>query len=147
MRSAAHVARREPPAASHKGRRRQKLCAFRARHPLSSRGEFSKPGRTCVAEGMERAARALLSRPDLSGHPGAGEGGERHPCIAGRVRDLSEGIGPAEAADDKAGGESLYRPQRQRRPQDFALLDIKWIRDNQDAFVTGLEAGLRAGAA
>jgi seryl-tRNA synthetase len=42
--------------------------------------------------------------------------------------------------DDKAGREPYTGPRRQRRPQDFALLDIKWIRDHQDAFVKGLEA-------
>jgi len=49
-------------------------------------------------------------------------------------------LGPAKAGDDKAWREPYTGRQPTIQPQDFALLDIKWIRDKQDAFVKGLEA-------
>jgi len=46
----------------------------------------------------------------------------------------------SKAGDDKAGREPYTGRQPTIQRQDLALLDIKWIRDNQDAFVKGLES-------
>ena len=101
-----------------------------------------------VAATMERALFSFVMPGLVPGIQWAVEVGEGHHWIAGTSPAMTKVSGPAKAADDKAGREPYTGPQRQRRPQDFALLDIKWIRDNQDAFVKGLEAPrLRAGAA